>query len=160
MTNEHSEYESVLTEDILFENNTIEDLWRESIDNILCINCIVRGKSFNNESKNNFFYLKDTYSIYINWSDNKTLNISSNVYYWVNKFPINDSLNRIDGNTYSQVFPFNDNISILTFLNDGIDGEFKNETYLKSDVSITCFMQHKNSSLYHHCVKVNNVDNN
>ena len=160
MTHEHSEYGPVLTEDILFENNTIKDSWREVIDNILCINCIVRRKSFNNESKNNFFYLKDTYSIYINWSDNKTLNISSNVYYWVNKFPINDSLNRIDGNTYSQVFPFNDNISVLTFLNDWINGECKNETYLKSDVSITCFMQHKNSSFYHHCVKVNNADNN
>ena len=49
------------------------------------------------------------------------MNINSNVYYWVNKFPINDSLNRIDRNTYSQVFLFNDNISILTFLNDGID---------------------------------------
>ena len=81
MTNEPYEYEPVLTENILFENNIIEDLWRESIDNILCINCIVRWKSFNNELKNNFFYLKDTYSIYINWSDNKTLNINNNIYY-------------------------------------------------------------------------------
>ena len=72
MTNEPSEYEFVLIKDILFSNNTIKDLWRESIDNILCINCIVRWKSFNNELKNNFFYLKDTYSIYINWNDNKT----------------------------------------------------------------------------------------
>ena len=52
-------------------------------------------------------------------------------------------MNGIDRNTYSQIFPFNDNISILTFLNDGINGEYKNEIYLKSDILITCFMKHK-----------------
>ena len=34
-------------------------------------------------------------------------------------------MNGIDRNTYSQVFPFNDNISILTFLNCGINEEYK-----------------------------------
>ena len=74
------------------------------------------------------------------------------------KYYTPDTWNGTDGNTHSQLFPFNENTSALTFWNDGIDGDCKNNTHWESDVSITCFMPHEESPLYHHGCKLNNAD--
>ncbi|ELP88772.1 hypothetical protein EIN_436420 [Entamoeba invadens IP1] len=116
--------------------------------------CVVKGKSVNNQFKNNFIYSNYMWNAAIvNSSEASGWNISSNVY--VTDYPKvqSDTWNGTDGNTHSIVFKKKDGNPFKFFQR----GFFKNCTedmYFQSNVETYCFVPNMNSSLYHKGVKV------
>ncbi|ELP86827.1 hypothetical protein EIN_043450 [Entamoeba invadens IP1] len=111
--------------------------------------CLVKGKSKNNQFKNNFVYTTyKWYAAVVNETEKNAWNISDNVYYGGYAKIIADSWNGSDGNAHSIHFRENDT-AFSDFFKGGYFGNCSNESYYNWKVEKYCFIPHKESVLYH-----------
>ncbi|ELP86169.1 hypothetical protein EIN_328560 [Entamoeba invadens IP1] len=142
--------------DITITHNTLFNL--KSAGLAFQAACKVRGKTSNNQFKNNFIYTNyNYYAARVNETDIQFWNISDNVYFAGYNNILKDSWNGTDGNTHSLHFKDNES-SPMNFWGGGIYGNCTNESYYKWDVATYCFIPNEKSVLYHNGVLATYTD--
>ena len=100
--------------------------------------CVPGDKTFNNEFKNNLFYVLSYYfSALINENFINEWQVSGNAYYGIDRVYVQDTWNGTNGNGFSVAYPFNNQTSPYTFFQGGFYGNCSNEMYTKSKNVVT-----------------------
>ncbi|ELP84768.1 hypothetical protein EIN_262650 [Entamoeba invadens IP1] len=131
--------------DITIANNNFVNVDKGALD--FKSECVVKGKTRNNQFKNNFIYSTlNQYTAVINKSEENTWNISSNVYYGGYEKILQDTWNGSDGNAHSIHLKENE-MSFDTIFQRGLFRNCSNESYYNWDVESYCLIPQKQSIL-------------
>ncbi|ELP88673.1 hypothetical protein EIN_192820 [Entamoeba invadens IP1] len=142
--------------DIVITNNNFIHISLAAIN--FNSDCLVKGKTKNNQFKNNFIHTNYTwYAVFINDTQYNTWNISDNVYLSNFEKLKPDTWNGSDGNAHSKQFRLNET-SFNFFFDGGVFKNCTNDSYYQWDVKPYCFVPHKESILYHNGVYVGYSD--